>query len=159
MSVYDNNQVHFSGLSMVTATLGINDPEVGAVRRDGDEEYIFVYNAGNSQINPGYGAIVSAVTGYSVTLSSVSGNGDFPIGICRHATLTTGTYGWLMKKGFTNFKATADSAAVAGNQLVMGDDGVWGTKTISTGYIGNTFGKVMIATASAGTGVGYFAIY
>lgn len=161
MTVSSVSPVRFGVVSMVTATLGPNDPEVGTVVREDDEEYIFVYNAGNSQISVGYGAVVSAVTGYSVTVSSLTGI-DFPIGVCKHATLTTGTYGWLMKKGFSNFKATPDSGTTAGDRLVLGADGVWGAASVASNVSntgGNVFGKAMITTVSAGTGVGYFSIY
>lgn len=162
MTVYSLAPVQMNGVSMVTGSLGVNDPEVGTIVRAGDEEYIFVYNAGNSQISPGYLAVVSAVTGYSVTVSSVAASGDIPVGVCVHATLTTGTYGYLLKKGFCNFKATADSGVVAGARLIPGDDGVWGSPT-TTSNVSNTqnsaYGKCMVATASAGTGVGYFSIY
>ena len=154
MSVYNVSPVAFGSVSMVTASLGANDPEVGTVRRVGDEEYVFVYNAGNSQVSVGYGATVSAVTGYSVSVSSVAS--DFAIGVCVHATLTTGTYGWLMKKGFGNFKAAADSSVAAGAGLILGADGVWASPSATSGPV---FGKCMIATASAGTGVGYFSIF
>lgn len=158
MSVFDLT-VRFGGVSQVTATLGPNDPQVGQTAREGNAEYIFVYNAGNSQISPGYGAVCSGVSGYSVTVSSVAANNDVPIGVCVHATLTTATYGFLLKKGFCTFVAAANSGAVAGLPLIMGDDGTWATKSISTGAAGNTYGKVMVATASAGVGSAYFQIY
>jgi hypothetical protein len=161
MSVYSVAPIRFGSVSMVTLTRGANDPEVGTIIREGDEEYIFVYNAGNSQISKGYGATVTAVSGYSVTVSSVA-NEDFAVGICVHATLTTNTYGWLMKKGFANFKASADSTVTAGGRIALGTDGVWYQPTVSSN-VSNlqspVFGKVMVGTASAGTAVGYFSIY
>jgi hypothetical protein len=149
-------------VSMVTATLGVNDPEVGTICREGDEEYIFVYNDGGAQISKGYGATVSLNTGYSVTVSSVAGNNDQAIGVCVHNTLTTGTYGWLLKRGFCNFKASPDSIVSAGFRLMLGTDGVWGSPSTTSNISGTqivTFGKCVAATASAGTGVAYFAIY
>lgn len=161
MTYYDNSQVRFGSVSMVTATLGANDPEVGTIVRSGDEEYILVYNAGNSQISKGYGAVCSAVTGYSVTVSSLTGI-DYPIGLCVHATLTTGTYGYLMKRGFGIFKSTPDSGTTAGDRIILGTDGVWGAASVASNVSntgGNVFGKVMVGGASGVTCTGYFAIY
>lgn len=161
MSVYNVGPVAFGSVSMVTATLGTNDPEVGTIRRDGDEEYVFVYNDGGSQISKGFGATVSAVTGYSVTVSTTTAI-DVAIGVCVHATLTTGTYGWLLKRGFCNFKATPDSGVSAGARMYLGADGVWAQPS-SSSNISNTgnsiYGKCVVATASAGTGVAFFQIY
>jgi hypothetical protein len=161
MSVYSVSPVLMNGFSMVTATPGVNDPEVGTVARSGDEEFIFVYNDGASDISKGYGATLSGVTGYSVTVSSTT-SVDIAIGVCVHATLTTGTYGWLMKKGFCNFKATPDSVVSAGARLILGDNGVWGQASTASN-VSNTgngiYGKCVAATGSAGTGVGYFSIY
>lgn len=143
---------------MVTATLGVSDPELGTVARVGNNDYIFVYNAGNSQISTGFAATVSGVSGYSVTVSSVAALGDIPVGLCVHNTMATATYGWLLKRGFCQFAATANSGTVIGQQLVLGDDGTMGTKTISTGFIGNAWGKVMVSGASGASCSGYFAI-
>lgn len=147
---------------MVTTALGPNDPEVGTVVREGDEEYIFVYNTGNSEIPPGYGATVSAVTGYSVSVSTTAGV-DIPVGVCKHATLTTGAYGFLLKRGFSAFKAPANSAVTVADRLALGADGVWSAvPTVSN--VSNTYnsiyGKVVQAnTASAGTGTAFFSIF
>lgn len=147
---------------MVTATLGTNDPEVGTVSREGDEKYIFVYNAGNSQISVGQGAVVSAVTGYSVTVSSVT-HTDYAVGVCKHATLTTGTYGWLLQRGFGKAAAHVNGPALAaGDALTLGADGVWQSRLASTAYsqviAPAVFGKVMTTTASAGVADAYFNI-
>ncbi len=158
MTVYSNGPARFGSVSMVTATLGTNDPEVGTVTREGDEEYIFVYNAGNSQISTGYCATVSAVTGYSVTVSTTT-QIDHVVGVVKHATLTTGTYGWLLTKGFGSAKMAANSGAAAGQLLTVGGDGVFSVKSISTDAPGAVFGKVMEATGSAGVATAFFKIF
>ena len=158
MTNYANNPVLFAGVSQVTASLGANDPEVGAECRVGDETYIFVYNAGNSQIQPSYGAVVSAVSGYSVTISSVTGV-DFLVGVCKHATLTTGTYGWLLQKGFCEVEMEADNSAAAGGILALAADGEFAFKSNSTGYPTPAVGKAMAAIASAGSGTAFINVY
>jgi hypothetical protein len=148
---------NFAGVSMVTATPGVNDPEVGTRLRYGDEDYVFVYNAGNSQISTGYGAILSAVTGYSVTVSSTT-SVDLCVGVVKHATLTTGTYGWLLTKGFGKVVAQADASFAAGALPILAADGTVTNRTISTGFVGNILGKTMGAIASAGSGDCYISV-
>lgn len=155
MTYYDQNKVYFESVSAVTAT---PSEQLGAIRREGDEEYIYVYNAGNSQISPGLGAVVSAVTGYSVTVSSVTGV-DIAVGLCKHATLTTGTYGWLMTRGFGQVQMEADNSAAAGGLLTLASDGEWAFKSNSTGYPGPAQGKAVEAIASGASGSAYLKIF
>jgi hypothetical protein len=158
MSFYGISPVRFGSISMVTATLGKNDPELGTRTTEGADEYVFVYNAGNSQISVGNGAVITATTGYSCTVSSLVGV-DLPIGVCKHATLTTGTYGWLLTRGFSSAKAAASTAPAAGDILMLATDGVWTVKSLSTGFMGNVNAKAMTATQSAGVCTAYFSIY
>lgn len=143
---YFAQPMYSEAVSAVTATPSV---QLGAVRLEAGEEYVYVYNAGNSQISIGKGAIMSAVSGYSVTVSSVSGFGAF-IGFCKHVTMTTGTYGWLLTKGFVGVTAQGSSALVAGDVVVPGLDG---SVTPQTGALtGLAAGLVVGATASAGAG-------
>jgi len=157
MAVYSIG-ANFAGVSQVTATLGVNDPEVGTRLRSGDEEYLFVYNDGNSQISPGYAAVISAVSGYSVTVSSVT-SVDFPVGVCKHATLTTGTYGWLLTKGFGQVTMKADNSCAVAGLLVCAEDGTVAQKSISTGYPAPAFGKAMAAIGSGVSGTAFINIF
>ena len=158
MTVYNAGPVVFAGVSSVTNSLGANDPEVGQCYREGDEEYVWVYNAGNSQIQPSYGAVMSAVSGYSVTLSSTSGV-DFLVGVCKHATIATGYYGWLMKKGFADVEMEADNSCAAGGLLALAADGEFALKSNSTGYPTPAVGKAMAAIASGASGAAYISVY
>lgn len=153
MAVY-SEILNFAGVSQVTQTLGPNDPEVGTRLRSGDEDYIFVYNAGTTQISPGYAAILSAVTGYSVTVSSTT-SVDFAVGFVKHATLTTGTYGWLLTKGFGKMTAEANMSFAAGALAILAADGTVTNKTISTGFVGPACAKAMAAIASGASGDAY----
>lgn len=159
MSVQSLSPVRFGSVSMVTGTLGPNDPEVGTVAREGDEEYIFVYNTGNSQISVGNGAVVSAVTGYSVTVSSLT-HTDVPVGVCKHATLTTNTYGWLLRQGFG--PAKAGSALVAGDLVCLGVDGTWVAKLATTAYsqviMPAVYGKCMVSATTGANADVYFKL-
>ncbi len=157
MSFESISPIRFGSVSMVTLTLGPNDPEVGSTIREGDEDYVFVYNTGNSQISKGQFAVCSAVTGYSVTVSSLT-HVDVPVGVCKHATLTTSTYGWLVKKGFAPMQA--GSAVAAGDALTPGADGNWQSKLTTTAYSQlvspSVYGKCMIAAASSAVGDAYY---
>lgn len=152
MAFISVDPINFEPVSNVTST---NSVEVGTRRIVGDEKYIYVYNNGNSQVSVGRGVVVSALSGYSVTVSSVSG--DFAIGFCKHATMATAQYGWVVTHGFvdgcTNGMA---STAIAGTDLlVMGADGSV-AKDIATAVI---VGKPMSATGSAGTLTAYICLF
>lgn len=153
MTFYDNSPIRFGSVSMVTTSLGSNDPEVGARCRVGDEDYIFVYNTGsNAQINPGHCAVLSGVTGYSVTVSSISL--DLAIGVCKHATITTGAYGWLVTRGFVPVEMGANYSCAAGELLEIGVDGVFDTASNTTGNAGYV-AKAMEAAASGASAMAY----
>lgn len=155
MTVYGNSRVYFESVSAVTATPTV-DP--GTVRREGDEQYVYVYNAGNSQIPPSYGVVMSLVTGYSVTLSSTT-SVDLCFGLVKHATLTTGTYGWVMTRGFAPIEMQANNSAAAGQLVCLAADGEFALKSNSTGYPSPAVGKTMEAIASGASGQAYITIW
>jgi hypothetical protein len=149
MGHYGLAPILFESVSAVTAT---PSTELGArVHADG-KDYVYVYNAGNSQAIPGNGVTVSGVSGYSVTISSTT-MADAYVGVVHHATLTTGTYGWVVARGFSKVKAVANTALAAGNMLVAGGDGLF-TPAIGT-QTAPIQGKCSVATASAGVGEAY----
>lgn len=154
MTVISNNSIFFESVSNVTATPSV---EVGILRREGDELYRYVYNNGNSQISPGYGCTLSAVTGYSVTVSSVTSVDAF-VGLVKHATLTTGTYGWTLVHGFGQVQMEADNSAAAGQLLTVAADGEFAMKSNSTGYPAPVVGKTMAAIASGASGTAFFNV-
>jgi hypothetical protein len=157
MAHYGNHPISFQGVSQVTGSLGANDPEPGYRVTVGDEDYIFVYNAGNSQISPGLGAVLSAVTGYSVTVSSTT-SVDFLVGVCKHATLTTGDYGWLVTKGFVAVEMGGTSGTVAAGGLIeLGDDGEFYPVSNTTGN-GPVVGKAMEAIVSSASGQAFISV-
>lgn len=149
---FNAGPLYFGGISMVTATRGPNDPKVGDRVTWEGEDYIFVYNAGGEQIDPGLGAVVSAVSGYSVTVSSTASLMAGGIGVCKHATLTTDTYGWLLSRGFSSYEAGGNVSA--GEGLSLAADGTW---VNASGITGPIYGKAMIATDSGGSATAYFS--
>lgn len=158
MSVYSVAPVRFGSVSMVTTSLGPNDPEVGTIVREGDEEYIFVYNTGNSAIAVGCAAVASGVSGYSVTVSSTT-SVDLPVGVCKHASISTAAYGWLLTKGFGQVQMDANNSAAAGQLLALAADGKFALKSNSTGYPTPGLGKTMEAIASGASGTAFLRIF
>ena len=158
MAFYGNEPVRFSKVSMVTATLGANDPQVGATTRDGDEEYLFVYNTGGSTINVGHGCTVSAVTGYSVTVSSVT-SVDILVGVCKHSAIATTEYGWVVTRGWSSIEMNGSSGTVAAGGLCeLGTDGVFSPISNTTGNKSPSVVKAMEAIVSSASGQAFISV-
>ena len=141
--------IRFGTVSMVTATLGDNDPELGTRAVVDGLEYVFVYNAGGEQIDPGYGCVPnSASAGFSVTVSSVS-SADVLQGVCYNATITTDTYGWVVTKGVVPVEVPDAAAALAQIELEGNGAFVGGTARVC--------GKALAAIASGASGNAYIS--
>lgn len=151
MTVY-NQQAYFESVSTVTATPSV---EVGTWRREGNDEYVYCYNIGSSTIGAHYGVTVSGLVGYSVTVSTIT-SVDMMIGICKHTDIPTGSYGWILTKGFSQFAAGADNSFAAGGPLICGVDGTFALKSSATLHTGSVVGKAMSAVASGGSGYAFF---
>jgi hypothetical protein len=142
MSFYSNTPIMFGGISGVTATRG-NDPEPGTRVNYGGREFVYVYNAGTTQISKGNVAVIAtATTGYSCTVSSAVYG--IPVGVCVHATLTTATYGWLCSRG--TVEVSAASACAQGTAIAVSTNGAVAT------YVCGTTGKEFGYTVSASSG-------
>jgi len=153
--------VRVETISNVTATLGSRDPQLGAKCTQDGKEYIFVYNGGNSDIEKGKGAVLqggSGTAGHTCTVSSASG-ADFLVGVCEHATLTTGTYGWLLQKGLVTVEMESGSSGVTGALLALAADGEFAFRSASTGFAGPVVGKLMESAASGASALAYVSVY
>lgn len=129
------------------STLPLYTPGVKTLQNG--NEYVYVYNAGNSVIGTGKYAVLdggsnSLSSGYSVTVTNASLAG-WMVGVCQN-TINTGTYGWLMTKGFSLIAVDSGQvSANAGVDLALGTDGgfVAAAATFSTaprvGYTINSF--------------------
>lgn len=145
--MYSLSPIPFRGVSFVATTLGANDPKIGDVIEYGNQRLRFVYNTGNSQISTGRAVVLSAVSGYSVTVSSVTITaGNVPVGVCNHATILTGQYGWIVERGFASCYV-ADAAAV-GAALIVTEDGGFVTYATAPAALGPIVAKAMSAVAS-----------
>lgn len=153
--------INFAGVSMVTASLGKNDPEVGTKLTVDGRDYVFVYNGGTSQISPGYGAVPqSSATGYTVTVSAAT-SADFCVGVCRHATLTTGTYGWLVQHGITPVQlgATNSSTVAQRGLLEIGANGVFEAVSNTTGNKAPACAVALEAVATGASGSAFVSCF
>lgn len=158
---FNDTLVTFGTPSMVTATKGANDPELGTRWQVGGREYVFVYNAGNSQISVGRAATLSGVTGYSVTVSSTI-NADHIVGVCYNATLTTGTYGWLLTRGIGTIITSTSVALATGTVATVQADGYWDNLVVSalTSQVAvSARAKLLTTATSASTGTAYISCY
>lgn len=156
--MYSLSPIAFQGPSFVATSLGANDPKIGDVMVYGTEHYRFVYNTGNSQISVGRACVLSAVSNYSVTVSSVTITaGNLVAGVCKNATILTGQYGWVVEKGFVSC-VVPDGAAI-GAILIVTEDGGWVTKATAPAALCNINAKAMSAVASGtATGICYVSI-
>jgi hypothetical protein len=158
MAYYGNRPVNFFGVSGITTALGPNDPELGSRATVDGKEYIFVYNAGSSTANIGHMGVVSAVSGYSVTVSSVT-NVDFAIGVVVNSGLATGEYGWLQTRGFAEIEMSPNNSAAVADVLTLGPDGGFANVSNTTGVGTPTYGKAMEAMASGASGTAYISVF
>lgn len=141
-----------------TGSLGPNDPNVGDVLEYGNERYVFVYNNGATQALVGDGVVLSAVSGYSVTVSSTT-SVDLLVGVVKHATLPASGYGYVCTRGFTQVNMGANLSAAAGGLLILAADGKFSNKTISTGWVAPANVKAMGAIASGASGTAYISVW
>jgi hypothetical protein len=101
-------------ISNVTLT---NSVTPGEVRFFKGEEYIYVANANaNTGIGQGCFAVLSANSGFSVTVSSIT-QYDFPIGFVKHQTIPSGGFGWLLTRGFTPVSLGTNASATTSDLL------------------------------------------
>jgi hypothetical protein len=105
-------------------------------------------------------AVFSGTSGYTVTVSSVTGSEGMGVGIAKNATIPTASYGWLMYRGFSGFTAAASDSFASGDAICLGGDGKMGQKSNATGFsAAYTIGKCMLATASGTSNAGTIAAF
>ena len=158
MAFYSVDPVRFGvDVSGTTATLGVNDPEIGARCVVDEIEYLFVYNAGGEQIGVGQPVTISGVTGYSVTVSCVT-QVDLAMGVRQHSTMTTATYGWVATKGIGTVEMSANESCATGEVLAVGAEG-FGLASNSTNFQTPTVAKALESIASGASGVAFFSMF
>lgn len=127
-------------------------------------KYKLVYNAGTAQAT--VGAVMAPVTSagpYSVSISHVS-KAHAHIGACmvKHATITTGAYGWAAVKGRVGNLISGVSSVPTGSAAYIAGGGQVNLMPQSV-VTGNTpiainLGGSASATATTGTASGDFVV-
>lgn len=159
MSNYGNGPIIFSDISNVTATPGRNAPELGARTTNNSKDYLYVYYTGSSIANVGLACVVSATSGYSVTVSSTT-SADLAMGVVVNTAMTTGDYGWLQTRGYCEVEMiTASGTVAAGDLLHLAADGEFAPVSNATGSKDNVIGKAMAAIVSGASGSAYVTIH
>lgn len=155
--------VVFQGVSSVVSAASKVKHRLGERVVFEGNEYCYVYNAGGAEIDQYHGCVLSAVSGYSVTVSSVSAVSPL-FGVAAHVTIPTANYGWVLTKGIANVANDRDdSALTAGGTIYLGADGRFdsvdniGTQTNVT--IAPTCGHMLFAPSSGTTGTSYALAY
>lgn len=137
-------------IESVSAVTLTNSVQLGSVRMEGGEEYVYVYNDGGASATAGYAVVPqSGSSGYSVTVTSVTGVG-VAMGFVKHATFVTAGYGWALTKGYVPGvkNAMAATAVVSGDVLALAANG---TVQVHTGALTSpVLGIAISATGSAG---------
>lgn len=161
MSVNSVGPIRFGSLSMVTGTLGPKDPELGTRVIANGLEYVFVYNEADTQAVPGMGLVTNAgaTSAYSATISSTT-SADFCLGVVRHATLTTTTYGWVVVRGVTPVKAGATSGTITtGKAFEMAANGLFTPVSNTTGNLSPAIGKALNTIVSSANGDAFISCF
>lgn len=101
-------------------------------------EYVYSYNNATSPIYPGVPVVGAANTGYSFTATNAASQVGLVFGVCHHATIPTGNYGWLMARGLCRaVPDTTQTQMSAGEYLAVGVDG---------GFVSGACGTAMFQT-------------
>ncbi len=119
--------------------------QLGVKHFKSGNEYVYVYNAGNSVIGTGkYCVIAGASSGCSVTVTNASLAG-WMAGVAQN-TISTAYYGFIMTRGLSLISTdSGEVSAASGVDLALGTDGgfVAAGATFSTaprfGYTMNSF--------------------
>jgi hypothetical protein len=158
MAFYSADPVRFGvDISGTTATLGVNDPELGSRCSVDELDYLFVYNNGGEQVLVGQPVTISGVTGYSVTVSCTT-LADLAMGVRQHSTMGTATYGWVATRGIGTVEMSTNESCVTGEILAVGAEG-FGLASNSTDFQTPTVAKALESIASAGSGVAFFSVF
>ena len=162
MSYNHGLPIRFRGVSHVITNPTGNDATLGQETYDSDgNKYVWVYNACNSQIIPGLGVVIqsSVSTAYSMTLTSVT-SADQLLGVVKHATIPTGSYGWVLTRGIGKVKMMATSGTVAARALLdIGADGFFYGVSNTTGNLSPAKCQAIEAIVSSAVGSAFINLY
>ena len=149
--------ISFESVSAVTATPTV---ELGTLRSSGGELYEYVYAV--KALPVGYGCVLTGTSGHSAIATGVV-SGEFAAGFVKHAEISSGSYGWILKKGVVDLKNGRLSTAAVVNECIRlaADGAICSDSNVATTSIDGGFvvGKVLSAGASGGTGASLSLCY
>lgn len=151
-------------ISGTVATLSGGGYTLGEVRYEGNTniKYKLFYNAGNSQIGPGY-AFKSTLAGtspYSVTVTTVTETVTGAMGVVFNATAPTGHYFWGVVEGHPVKCVASNISLVTGVPVGLAGDGKFITTATSGNWVAINVGDAASATATTdATGSRFYVFF
>jgi hypothetical protein len=151
MSLYQNPSLFNESVSAVTAT---NTVDLGTIRWEGGNRYKYVYMEQSAQV--GYFVNhASNSSGYTVTASMTTG--DMVAGVVQNTTLTTATYGWILKQGIGKIQTGANSIIVTNKAVCVAGSGTaidWVSAETASALSAATYWNIIGRSIGSGTASG-----
>lgn len=158
MSSYQGvDPISFESVSNVTATPSV---DLGTRRFQDGELYEYVYAV--KELPKNYGCVLTGTSGHSCVATGVV-SGELAFGFVKNAAISSGSYGWVLKKGVVDLKNGRASTVPSVDQILhlAADGAVCSDVMVATSSIdgGVVVGKVLSAGASGGTGASLSLCY
>jgi len=135
------------GISFVTQDSAAEMPELGCRVLYKGEEYVWFHNVtASTEIQPNKLVTNSLLSGYSLTVSTVSGG--IALAATKHVTIPSGGYGWGLVRGLNQMTCT--STLVSGVMIAVGDDGAVRTGVSGSFPTGMIIGQTLSSATSNG---------
>jgi hypothetical protein len=111
---------------------------LGERRREGAEEYVLIYNSGGASATIGNAMVggVGGVGAYSASVTTpANSTPPLALGCVKHATVTTGSYAWLLTRGDAGKLVVSNVSIATGMKVQVGVDGVFAS-TVNSNVVG-----------------------
>lgn len=152
MSNYDNRQVFFSSISMVTAT---PVARLGTPRIEDGEHYVYCYNNTGSSVTAGALMTTSGISGWSFTRSTTAAL-DIPMVAVKHVAVPASEYFWGLTKGSVKLLSATISA---GNCIQVGTDGAATSAPGGSFPTGAICGKMLEAASGSTQSLAFVRLF
>lgn len=151
---YGEHRIYVEPVTTTTSTATV---ELGAVRREGYNTYVYAYNGCTSTIITGAGVVASLFSAGTVSVSSVTGH--FCVGVAK-TEIGVSKYGWICTYGPCNVEigdtVIGNHTAATGVGIALMTNGLF--YGVTTGATGSTWANTVcghtltsIATNASGT--------
>lgn len=139
-----------SPISHATVDSAYRVAELGARVTIKGEEYVYIHNAAATDASIGRGMVMSSLSGYSLTVSSVAANYDVPWCVVKHVSIPAGGFGWGLVRGLSPI--AVDTTAATGAYAKLGDDGIF-SAFVGSATANAIMGLPLVKILSSGTGI------